>query len=80
MSHQRSEGPKIEIHGTCMPCRHLQSTYYRVQGDSGFDYHCADQLRDIGSTSTTPVWCPFFQAAVESALALKIKPNEENAK
>lgn len=54
-------GPKVTITRTCDDCPALRSTYYAVQGDSGFHYACAHPVLEAPknvSEYATPVWCP----------------------
>jgi len=60
-------GPNITAKASCLGCEYCKQTRYRVQGDSGYDYHCTKDGDDkyIGDCSyTTPDWCPYLRDAV----------------
>ncbi len=56
------EGPSVSIRFSCGGCAYEKSTYYAVQGDSGFDIECTHPRvgrRDIPDRAT-PHWCPVW--------------------
>lgn len=61
----KRNGPTITVKASCFDCVHERSTSYRVQGDSGHDIHCTLVDRAIGSTWSTPMWCPLLPAGLK---------------
>ncbi len=61
------EGPSVEVRLSCLKCRHHQSKYYAVQGDSGYIVDCThtSHPRRIGDTNwSTPDWCSLREQAL----------------
>ena len=61
------EGPRVTIGRDCSGCVHLTSTYYAIQGDSGFDLRCSKL--NIAVDNGTPDSCPFIATPIEAANA-----------
>lgn len=62
------EGPRLTIERSCDGCRWVLSSFYAIQGDSGFDVYCGHpsrKSRDLIGDSTwrTPDWCPVLAQA-----------------
>ena len=60
------EGPRIIITRSCDGCRWVRSSYYAIQGDSGFDVSCGHPswkiCKSIGDARwATPDWCPCLE-------------------
>ena len=58
------EGPSTSVRHSCQGCRYLETRYFSVQDDSGFDKWCwVDGTRkSLGKPYTwdTPDWCPLL--------------------